>query len=87
MSPSSEFENKIHVERRKIETDRYFEGIKRQHDPRDDEYYDLDWIIKNAVEFSRKWRESCCRTCVLVKECGYNLETKCEKYSEEKNNS
>ena len=84
---SSDFAKKVYVERRKIETDRYFEGIKRQHDPRNDENYDMDWIIKNAVEFARVWRECLCRTCINFKDCGHALAKNCEKFSEEKNNS
>jgi hypothetical protein len=86
-SELSDFSKKTYVERRKIETDRFFEGIKRQHDPRNDGDYDLDWIMNNAVEFSKQWKECVCKNCEKFKECGFNLVTKCDKFSEEKNNS
>jgi hypothetical protein len=88
MSPQgSEFQKKTYVERRKIEVDRFFEGIHRQHDPRDDGNYDLDWIIKNAADFSIRWRNSLCKGCLKVKECGFNLLTECNNFCEDKNKS
>lgn len=83
-SQKSEFEKKTYVERRKIETDRFFEGIRRQHDPRNDGNYDLEWVNNNAAEFSRKWKECVCKSCINFKECGFNLVTKCDRFSEEK---
>ena len=86
-SETSEFEKKIYVEHRKIETDRFDEGIRRQHDPRNDGDYDLDWIIKNAVEFANKWRNCFCRTCVKVKDCGFKLAIDCNYFEKDENKS
>ena len=88
MSPeSSEFKKKTFVELRKIETDRFFEGIKRQHDPRNDENYDLEWILKNGADFRKKWESSLCKTCEKARDCGWNLVTECNNFSEDKNKS
>ena len=79
-----EFRKRVYAQFRKIETDRYFEGIKRKHDPRDDENYDLEWVKKNAEEFDKLWKESACKTCQNFKECGFKLVKSCERFDEGK---
>jgi hypothetical protein len=86
-SQLSDFEKKTYVERRKIETDRFDEGMRRQHDPRNDGDYDLDWVIRNAADFNRQWKNCICKNCKNVKECGFKLATDCAHFVEEKNNS
>ena len=76
------FRKKVYAQFRKIETDRYFEGIKRCHDPRNDENYDLEWVHKNAIEFDKKWSESLCKNCKNFKECGFNLAKECNGFIE-----
>lgn len=72
---------RIFVQIRKIETDRYDEGKKRGHDPREDGDYDLEWISandwKNAKDFAESWDSCLCRTCRKAKECGFKLAKTC----------
>ena len=44
MSDHDDCELRLYVQIRKIEIDRYDEGKRRGHDPRDDGNYDLEWV-------------------------------------------
>jgi hypothetical protein len=77
MSNFDDFALMMFVQKRKIETDRYDEGIKIGHDPRKDSDYDLNWALKKAQEFRSKWKKCCCRSCTKAKECGFKLAEKC----------
>lgn len=78
---SDNFERKMIAEIKKIETDRFDEGIKIGHDPRDDEDYDTKWIIIHSKEFAIKWDASLCKTCTCAKICGFKTTTKCKYYT------
>jgi hypothetical protein len=79
MMEKSELQRKLEVEIRKLELDRYLEGIRVCHDPRDDGY-DLKWVEANSDWFREKWEISACRTCAKYKECGLELKKDCERY-------
>lgn len=80
MPDSENFALMMFVQKRKIETDRYDEGVKIGHDPRKDSDYDLNWALKKAREFRSKWRICRCRTCTEAKECGFKLAEECPYY-------
>lgn len=69
---------RMRVQIKKILTDRYDEGVKRGHDPRLDEKYDLNWIDRNGDVFDKMWEECLCSTCKKVEDCGFKLATKCK---------
>ena len=38
------------------------------------------WIQNYAEWFRNAWEVSSCSNCVLVRNCGYNVKTDCEKF-------
>lgn len=85
MSPSeqeSEFDRKNYIQIRRIETDRWFEGIRIKKDPREDSYYDLEWVLKEAEWFCKQWEICQCKKCRKWKDCGYKLEMECINFKE-----
>ncbi|MFW6272682.1 MAG: hypothetical protein ACOC2U_02745 [bacterium] len=44
--------------------------------------YILNWIQMNADWFRKKWKNSCCKSCNNVLDCGYKLRTNCKNYEE-----
>jgi len=76
-----EFIKKTFVEVRKIETDRWFEGIRINRDPREVSNFDLEWVLKNAPQFAEQWSVSLCRNCNKWQECGHKLVPECKDHS------
>ena len=61
---------------KKIEIDKWDEGMRRHSDPGNE--YVLEWVEKNAPWFRESWNNSCCRDCVNCIDCGYNIRTECD---------
>lgn len=81
MPEESEIERKLYAQKRKIETDRFDEGMRIGHDPREDGDYDLEWVCsQKSVVFSKEWEKSQCRTCHKAKDCGYKVAQCCPYY-------
>lgn len=77
MSDYNDFALMMYVQKRKIETDRYDEGTRIGHDPREDNDYDLSWTTKSARGFRLKWEKCLCRSCAKARECGFKLAKEC----------
>lgn len=75
------FEDRIFSEIRKIETDRYDEGVRIGHDPRSDYDYDTKWIEIHGKEFDINWNLSLCKSCTCSRICGFKTATKCNYFS------
>jgi len=66
------------AQRKKIEIEKWFEGIRRKSDPGND--YVFWWIQNYAEWFRNAWKMSSCCECVEVRKCGYNVKKECEKF-------
>ena len=73
----------IKAEIRKIEIDKWDEGVRRKNDPGD--AFVMDWIKNNGPKFRKLWDNSKCKTCMNSDECGYKVEQICYRYEEDKN--
>lgn len=80
MSNFEDFSLMMFVQRRKIETDRYYEGLKVGHDPREDSDYDLNWILRDAQKFRKDWRSCLCKACNKAEKCGFKLAKQCPSF-------
>lgn len=78
MDTAEHFALRMHVQIKKILTDRFDEGVRRGHDPKLDEDYDLNWIEKHGKEFEKKWEECLCSTCKKAEDCGFKLAIMCD---------
>jgi len=75
----------LDVEMRKIDEDKYYEGVRRHCDPGQE--YVIDWIQRNADNWRKEWDASCCQHCDSWKTCGQNVKEKCESFKfDEKEN-
>ena len=78
IDPQENLRRRLCAQIKKIETDRFDEGIRRGHDPRLDEDYDLAWTqSKKAIEFAKEWDESLCKSCRNACICGFKTAKKC----------
>jgi len=68
----------IEIEMKKIDLDKYFQGIKIHKDPGQD--YVMQWIDNNSANFRKKWEESDCKSCSHWKKCGINMCKDCQLY-------
>lgn len=68
----------LEIERRKIDEDKFFAGIRTSSDP--GEEYIVDWIKRNAKMFRCEWEESCCKHCKHWKVCGHRILKKCTDF-------
>lgn len=68
----------LQTEIKKIEIDKWIEGIKRHNDPGNE--FVLDWVSANAKEFREHWDNSKCKCCLKCCECGYNVVSACDGY-------
>jgi ferredoxin len=68
------------VQIKKIQMDKWCEGVKVKRDPGRD--YILDWIQRNGYNFRIGWEASACKTCHHWHECGHKLAINCEFYQE-----
>ena len=82
MDKKKDFVKKIHAEKKKIEIDKWNEGIKIHHDPGPE--FTPKWIDEHGAEFHQKWLKCKCRTCTKSDECGHKELMECNEYNEEK---
>lgn len=68
----------IETEIKKINRDKYFEGIRIKDDP--GQKYVIDWIKRNAVKWRIAWEASCCQHCVNWQSCGLSVKKKCKNF-------
>ena len=73
-----EFKKKAHAEIRKLETDRFDEGLRIKKDPRIDKNYDLERALgENPKIFHENWLKSLCKTCENWRDCGFKCASDC----------
>ena len=72
------FRKFIESERKKIDEDKYFQGILIKRDP--GEVYIAEWIDKNAKKWREEWEKSKCQHCLHWKLCGYHIKTECNDF-------
>lgn len=77
------FQKFIKTEVRKIELDKYFEGIDIHGDPGQD--FVERWIAENSVDWRKAWDASKCKHCRYWFDCGQELRTECSKFKFDKN--
>jgi hypothetical protein len=68
----------LNVEIKKIEIDKWDEGVRRHNDPGND--FVLEWVERNAKQFRYQWDISVCKCCEKCYACGYNLLSACDGY-------
>lgn len=66
---------------RKIEEDKWFEGIRIQSDP--GKKFVIEWIMKRALWFRTAWDQSLCKDCCRASSCGHNLRSHCDEFRRE----
>lgn len=72
--------NFLHVQRRRIEHDKWCEGCGIGHDPGSN--YVISWINNYAGLYRSAWNKSLCRGCKNAKTCGLFVLTECDNYEE-----
>jgi len=82
MNKQKDYLKKIHAETKKIEIDKWYEGLRTHNDP--GEKYIYSWIDEHGEEFHIKWLNCKCRTCTKSDICGYSEVEQCDKYNEDK---
>ena len=70
--------NYMKVQIKRIELDKWYEGIRIQSDPGKD--YVLDWIKNNAKWFRDDWNKSSCQRCQNWQKCGHLLRKICDDF-------
>jgi len=70
----------LHVQRRRIEHDKWCEGCSVGHDP--GQSYVMKWIEKYAGLYRSAWNNSLCKGCTNYKECGLLVLKKCDRYDD-----
>lgn len=73
----------LQTEMKKIDLDKYYEGIRIQNDP--GQSYVVEWINKNAKFWREQWESSACQHCRHWFVCGHELKTECSSYEFDKN--
>lgn len=68
----------LYVQRRRIEHDKWCEGISLQRDPGTE--YVMEWIRNYAGTFRMAWNNSLCRACRRFTECGLDVLTSCDRF-------
>jgi len=68
----------LQVEMKKIDEDKYFQGIRIQCDPGQE--YIVDWINRNAKKWREEWESSCCQHCQHWLECGHQVKKDCVNF-------
>ncbi len=68
----------MHVQKKKIELDKWFEGCKIENDP--GQKYVLAWIASNGEWFRQLWDNSSCKSCMHCDRCGHLVLQKCEQF-------
>jgi hypothetical protein len=68
----------LHVQRRRIEHDKWCEGCEVGDDP--GSTYVMNWIKNYAGLYRIAWNNSLCRGCKNYKECGLLVLKECNRY-------
>jgi hypothetical protein len=68
----------MHVQKRKIEVDKWCEGVGRGCDP--GRTYVAEWITSHAEWFRVAWQKSLCRFCGKWQHCGYRVCRQCGSF-------
>ncbi len=63
---------------RRIQVDKWCEGIRIQQDPGQD--YVIQWISQYAQQFRHAWNHSLCQQCKKVSICGHLVLRQCESF-------
>ncbi len=63
---------------RRIEIDKWIEGVNRECDPGSD--YVFRWIGKHANDFRTQWESSQCKACSSWYDCGHSVRTVCPDF-------
>lgn len=63
---------------RRIEIDKWIEGVHRKCDPGSD--YVFRWIGKYANDFRTQWERSQCKACSNWYDCGHAVRTMCPDF-------
>jgi len=69
----------IKCEVKKIDIDKWYEGVKTHHDPHSDNY-EYEWINHNAVTYRDQWFNSLCSRCEYWEDCGWVATNTCSKF-------
>lgn len=72
------FDKFLICEIKRIEIDKWDEGLKILTDPGND--YVLNWIECSATNFRNEWNESLCKDCINCLNCGWRAKNKCDNY-------
>lgn len=68
----------LFVQRRRIEHDKWCEGIRLQRDPGSPYVY--NWIENYAATYRDAWNNSLCHMCKNYRECGLLVLLECNKH-------
>lgn len=75
-----EFNAFIEAEIRRIEVEKWIQGVNQHSDPGDD--FIIEWVNNNAEYFRRAWGQSLCKTCRNHSTCGYKVVSACDDYEQ-----
>jgi len=78
MKSSYSIEDFLHCEIKKIEIDKWCEGIRIHSDPGND--YVLYWVEVSASSFRDDWEDSLCKSCDNKESCGWQVKSRCNNY-------
>jgi hypothetical protein len=62
---------------KKIDIDKWYEGLRLNRDPSSD--YINDWVEKNAKKYREEWFKSACVTCPQWEKCGWKAVEQCHE--------
>ena len=67
---------------KKIDEDKYFQGMRISADP--GQSYIVDWINRNAKSWRLEWDSSICQHCSFWRVCGHLVKLECEDFEFDK---
>lgn len=70
----------MHIQRRKIDIDKWLEGCRIGEDPGLE--FVFNWIHGNAEDFRSSWEQSLCAKCLFSRNCGHEVRRQCTEYQE-----
>jgi hypothetical protein len=80
MSVQYSIEDFLNCEIKRIEIDKWNEGIRIQSDPGNS--YVLYWVEVSASAFRIDWENSVCLSCKDRLDCGWTVKAKCNNYKQ-----
>jgi len=81
MSSKYAIEDFLNCEIKRIEIDKWNEGIRTQSDPGN--AYVLYWVEVSASTFRLDWENSLCQNCKDNSNCGWSVKSNCDKYNKQ----